>query len=508
MPPKLRPYQFYDTAVSICSTCLRRVDAKIVFQDGCVWMLKRCANHGAERVLIADDIDYYRRAREVFVKTPEQVSRYNTPVRYGCPYDCGVCPDHEQHGCTLLIEITDACNLSCPTCYAMSGPERQTHRSLEQIEKMLDLAVRNEGEPSIVQISGGEPTIHPQFFDVLDAARRRPIRHILLNTNGIRIARDEGFAERLKTYEPAFEIYLQFDSFRRATVETLRGADTRRIHEQALEKLNALNISTTLVATVRRGLNDDELGEIIDYARQQHCIRGVTFQPVQAVGRLEQNEGGFDPGRDRLTLTEIRRAILEQSDLFAPEDIIPVPCHADSVAMAYALKLGDKFIPLTGMVDPDVLVEGGRNTIAYEGEGAIQDKLFDLFSTHHSPDSQTGAMSDFLAAVPDGRIANQLSYDNIFRVLIVQFIDAYGFDLRSIRKTCVHIVHPDGKRAIPFDTYNLLYRDALEHTVLADIRRERAPEVLSGPLSLSMHTVADKADTGEIVLRPMAEIIE
>ena len=484
MAPRLRPYQFYDTAVSLCTRCLRRVDAKIVFQDGGVWMLKRCPAHGPERVLVADDIDYYRRAREVFVKTPEQVCRYNTPVRYGCPYDCGICPDHEQHGCTLLIEITDACNLRCPTCYAMSGPERQTHRSLEQIERMLDLAVRNEEEPSIVQISGGEPTIHPQFFEVLDAVRRRPIQHVLLNTNGIRIAREDGFAERLKTYEPAFEVYLQFDSFRRATLEVLRGADTRSIHERALEKLNDLNISTTLVSMVRRGYNDDELGDIIDYARQQRCVRGVTFQPVQAAGRLERYDGGFNADRDRLTLTEVRRRILEQSDLFAPEDIIPVPCNADSVAMAYALKLGDKFIPLTGMVEPEVLIEGGRNTIAYEREGVVRDRLFTLFSTHHTPQSQAGAMDDFLHALSGPEALSHLSYDNLFRVLIVQFIDAYAFDLRAIRKTCVHIVHPDGKRVIPFDTYNMLYRDDLEHTVLAKIRREREPEWLDGPVSI------------------------
>jgi len=151
MRPKTRPYQFYDTAISICSKCFRRVDAKIVFQDGAVWMLKHCVDHGRERVLLADDIDYYRRAREVFVKTPEQVQRYNTPTRYGCPYDCGICPDHEQHGCNLIIEVTDACNLRCPTCYANSGPERLTHRPLEQIERMLDLAVANETEPSVVQ---------------------------------------------------------------------------------------------------------------------------------------------------------------------------------------------------------------------------------------------------------------------------------------------------------------------------------------------------------------------
>jgi hypothetical protein len=488
MTPKLRPYEFYDTAVSICSTCLRRVDAKIVFQDGGVWMLKRCPEHGAERVLIADDIEYYKRARELFVKTPEQVVRYNTPVRYGCPYDCGVCPDHEQHGCSLLIEVTDVCNLRCPTCYAASGPERQNHRSLEQIERMLDLAIRNEEEPSIVQISGGEPTIHPHFFEIMDAARRRPIQHLLINTNGIRIAKEAGFAERLQEYEPNLEIYLQFDSFRREALQILRAADTRRIHELALAKLNALNIATTLVVTVRRGVNDDELGEIIDFARAQTCVRGVTFQPVQAAGRLEEYEGGFNCERDRLTLTEVRRRILEQSDLFTPDDILPVPCHADSIAMAYALKLGDKFVPLTGLIDPDILVQGGRNTIAYEKEDVVREKIFDLFSTHHSPGSQAGAMSDLLAAIPASDSVGELSYSNIFRLLIVQFIDAHSFDLRSIRKTCVHIVHPDGKRAIPFDTYNLFYRDELESTLLAEIRQEREPQKLNGPISTSVRS--------------------
>lgn len=486
MAPKLRPYQFYDIAVSICSTCLRRVDAKIVFQDGCVWMLKRCQEHGPERVLLADDIDYYKRAREIFVKTPEQVAHYNTPVKWGCPYDCGVCPDHEQHGCISLIEVTDACNLRCPTCYAMSGPERKNHRSLEQIESMLDLAVRNEEEPSIVQISGGEPTIHPQFFEILDAARRRPIQHLMVNTNGIRIANEDGFADRLKEYQPGVEIYLQFDSFRPDAVQLLRGADTTKVHKRALKRLNDLNIATTLVVTIRRGVNDDELGDIIEFARSQACVRGVTFQPVQAAGRLENYDGGFDMDRDRLTLTEVRRRILEQSDMFEPEDILPVPCHADSVAMAYALKMDDKFIPLTGMIDAETLVEGGRNTIAYEKESVIKDKLFDLFSTHHSPGSQAGAMSELLSSVPGFASLGNLSYDNIFRVLIVEFIDAHSFDLRSIRKTCVHIVHPDGKRAIPFDVYNMLYRDNLEHTVLAEIRNEREPVRLNGPITDSM----------------------
>ena len=471
MGHKLRPYQFYDTAVSICSTCYRRVDAKIVFQDGGVWMLKRCPNHGGERVLLADDIDYYRRAREVFLKTPEQVCRPNTPTRYGCPYDCGICPDHEQHGCTVLIEVTDACNLRCPTCYANSGPERQTHRSLEQIEGMLDAAVRNEKEPDVIQISGGEPTIHPQFFQILDAARRRPIKHLMVNTNGLKIARQSGFAERLKSYAPHFEVYLQFDSLEEAPYRELRGEELLETKLKAIERLNEVGLSTTLVGTLRRGLNEHEIGGIIEFALRQPSVRGVTFQPIQAAGRLERYQGGYDVVRDRLTLTEVRRMILEQCDLFAPEDIIPVPCHADSLAMAYALKLNGKLIPLTGMVDPALLIEGGRNTITYEYDDSLRAPIFDLFSTHHSPGSQAHAMNGFLESANGSR--STLSYANIFRVLIVEFIDAHSFDLRSIRKTCVHIAHPDGQRVIPFDTYNMFYRDDLEERILNPLRAER-----------------------------------
>ena len=466
MAAKTRNYLFYDAAISICSACYRRIDAKIVFEDGNVYLLKRCPEHGFERVLMADDIDYYRRCREVFIKPPEMPARYNTPIRYGCPYDCGLCPDHEQHSCLTLIEICDACNLSCPVCYAESGTHRTSYRTMAQIEAMLDATVANELEPDVVQISGGEPTIHPQFFAVLDAAKRRPIKHLMVNTNGIRIAKEEGFAERLAEYAPDFEIYLQFDSLRRDPLMQLRGADLRAVREQAMEKLNRLNISTTLVVTVARGVNDDELGTIVDYALQQRCIRGVTFQPVQQAGRLE----GYDAARNRLTLTEVRRRILEQTSAFQPEDLIPVPCHPDSLGMAYALKLDGKVVPLTGMMDPDVLINAGRNTIVYEQDDAVRSHIFKLFATNHSPRSQASTLRELLCCLPQALVPKSLNYENLFRILIVQFIDAQGFDVRSVKKSCIHIAHPDGKRLIPFDTYNLFYRDGLEAARLGPLR--------------------------------------
>ena len=468
MADRVRPYLFYDVALSICSTCYRKVEGKIVFEDGKVLLLKACPLHGPERILIADDVDYYRRCREIFLKPPEMPNHFNTPVKWGCPYDCGLCTDHEQHSCLTLIEVTDFCNLRCPVCYAESGPDRRTHRDLATIERMLDLVVRNERRPDVVQISGGEPTLHPDFFRILDMARERPIQHLMVNTNGSRIATDPEFAKRLAGYMPGFELYLQFDSFEEHALRDLRAADLRSTRQAALARLNELGISTTLVVTLKRGLNDHECGRIIDYALQQPCVRGVVFQPVQAAGRFD----GFDPSRDRLTLTEVRRRILEQTSVFRPEDLIPVPCHPDSLAMAYALKLGDRVVPLTGMVPPEVLIDGARNTIVFENDPNLQAHLFKTFSTNHSPQSAGATLRELLCCLPKVA-APGFSYENVFRVLIMQFIDAQAFDVRSVKKTCVHIAHPDGKRLIPFDTYNLFYRDGLEERVLNPLRRER-----------------------------------
>ncbi len=450
-----RPYLFYELTNSLCATCLRKVEAKVVFEEGKVYLHKWCPEHRFQKVLISTDVAYYKLSRRM-LKPGQMPLKFNTPIRYGCPYDCGLCPDHEQHSCLALVEVTDRCNLTCPICYSESSPHRG-NRSLEQIEFMLDCVVRNEGEPDVVQISGGEPTIHPDFFAILDAAKARPIKHLMVNTNGIKIAGDADFARRLKEYMPGFEIYLQFDSLRPEPLQALRGVDLSDVRRRALERLNEHNISTTLVVTLKKGLNDGQIGEIIDFALKQRCVRGVTFQPVQSAGRLED----FDPARDRLTLSEVRQGILEQAPLFSPEDVIPVPCHPDCLAMAYALKLDGCVTPLTHMIDPGALLAEGGNTIVYERNAGIKDQLLRLFSTGASPTSGAATLKQLLCCLPQVAAPEGIGYDNIFRIIIMQFLDPHNFDVRSVKKTCVHIVHPDG-RIIPFDTYNLFYRDGKE----------------------------------------------
>jgi 7,8-dihydro-6-hydroxymethylpterin dimethyltransferase len=461
-----RTYVYYDATTSICNVCHTRVSAKIIFENGNVYMTKSCKEHGFQKSIIADDIEFYKEIRN-FNKASEYTKKPHTNTDYGCPMDCGLCADHEQHSCLTLIEVTDRCNLTCPTCYASSSPSHGRHRSLDEIKKMIDVVVASEGEPDVVQISGGEPTIHPDFFEILEYFKTQPIKHLMVNTNGLRIANDPDFALRLSAYAPDFEIYLQFDSLQKEVLENLRGQDLREVRQKAIRNLNAVNLSTTLVVTLQKCLNDNEIGEIISFALSQKCVRGITFQPTSASGRLEN----FNPTTDRLTNSEVRRLILEQSPVFTADDLIPVPCNPDALIMGYALKIDGKITPLTRFINPSDLLNNSRNTIVYEQDQRLQEHVIAMFSTAPSVDKVQEDLHQILCCLPDIN-APGLSYDNLFRIIIMNFMDAYDFDVRAIKKSCVHIVSKDYK-IIPFETMNLFYRD--EH-------KEKFEKLIKQPL--------------------------
>jgi len=446
-----RDYLFYELTNSICRHCLNKVEAKIIIQQSQVYLLKNCLTHGQEQVLISTDVNYYEKCRQ-FLKPGDLPKQFNTEINKGCPFDCGLCPDHEQHSCVSLIEITERCNLTCPICYANSSPMQGRHKSLAEIETMLDLIVANEGQPDVVQLSGGEPTIHPQLFEILDLAKQRPIRHLMLNTNGIKIAQDRELVKKLASYAPGFEIYLQFDTLSPQVWRQLRGVDLSEIKQQALAHLNEFNLSTTLVATLQKGLNTQEIGPLLEFALSQPAVRGITFQPVQVAGRL----GQFNPLQHRVTLSEIRTAILEQSTLLSSEDLIPVPCHPDAITMGYALKLEEEVIPLTRLFVPEELLATVGNTITFEQIPELKQKIYDLFNTSASVETASETLRSIMCCLPKIDVPN-LKYENLFRVIIMQFYDAYNFDVRGVKKSCVHVVQTDG-RIIPFDTMNLFYR--------------------------------------------------
>ncbi len=455
-PRKSAPYLFYGQTTSLCEDCLALVPAKILIENEQVWYQKRCPQHGTQKTLVSTDAAYWKRCKD-FLKPGDRPLSPQTRTERGCPFDCGLCPDHEQHSCVALVEVTEACNLKCPVCYANSSPARTSHRSMEQIEAMLDAVVASEGEPDVVQISGGEPTVHPQILDILRLARSKPIKHLMINTNGVRIAREPDFVAQLTDFMPGFEVYLQFDALDDSALQVIRGSNLTRIRRQALDNLEAAGISTTLVVTVKGGVNDQAVCDIVDFALGYQCVRGVNFQPVQDAGR----NPGFDKQHHRVMLSDIRRGLIDGSGVFGEDDIIPLPCNPEYIAIGYCLRHGRELTPITSLIPQDEFVGTVPNSIAFEKSPELKRRLFDLLSLSGNPNNTPDRLESLLCCLPSFPVPDKLGYKHIFRVTIVQFLDRFNFCLGGVKRSCIHIVHPDG-RIIPFDTYNLFYRGERE----------------------------------------------
>ena len=448
---KSAPYLFLGQTTSLCETCLALVPAKIISEDDKVFYLKRCREHGVQKTLISDDLGYWKTQKD-WLKPGDRPLAVQTRTDHGCPYDCGLCPDHEQHSCLAIIEVNEACNLTCPVCFAGSSTKHDAHRPLAEIEAMMDALVASEGEPDLLQLSGGEPTIHPAFFEILDAAKARPIRHLMINTNGLRIAREPGFAEALAGYMPGFEVYLQFDSLRADRLKALRGADLSKVRVQALEALERAGISTTLVVTLKKGLNDDEIADIVRFALKWRCVRGVTFQPIQDAGRND----GFDPKTDRIVLTEVRRVIAE-AGVFALDDLIPLPCNPDQICIGYGLRNGEEVQPITRLLPRELFVAAAPNTVTFEAYPELREAVFNLLSLSTAQADTSDKLAGLLCCLPEAVVPQDVAYEHTFRVVVSQFLDRFNFDLGTVKRSCVHFVQPDGT-IIPFDTFNTFYR--------------------------------------------------
>jgi len=230
------------------------------------------------------------------------------------------------------------------------------------------------------------------------------------------------------------------------------------VRAEALANLEAAGISTTLVCVVKKGVNDAEIGDIVRHALTYKCVRGITFQPVQDAGRNLD----FDKNRDRMLLTDIRRAIATQaSEVFRGDDIIPLPCNPDSIAIAYGLRDGESVTPITRLIPQAELLAAAPNTISFERYPELKNRLFELLSLASSGERTKTVLGDLLCCLPQVEVPDDLGYDKVFRIVIVQFLDKYNFCVATVKRSCIHFVTAEGK-IIPFDTYNLFYRSGLD----------------------------------------------
>jgi len=272
---------FLELTRSICPVCREVIDAELNARAGKVFLRKRCDEHGEFEALVYGDADRYLEIQR-YNKPGTLPLAFQTEVADGCPSDCGICPAHKQHSCLGIIEVNTACNLDCPICFAESGTGPQHNGdggfslTLEQVEGMLDAFLAAEGEPEAVQFSGGEPSIHREIVPMLAAARERGIKLVMLNTNGIRLARDRRFAPALAAL--GVHVYLQFDGFKDSTHRAIRGRLLQREKQRALDACAAAGVGVSLAAAVELGVNDDELGAIVRFGVEHPAVNSVFFR--------------------------------------------------------------------------------------------------------------------------------------------------------------------------------------------------------------------------------------
>ncbi len=333
---------FLECTKSICPVCKAVVDAEVNTRDDKVYLRKACRHHGSFEALVYSNARAYLDMQR-FNRPGTLPLATQTEVEDGCPLDCGLCPEHKQHACVGIIEVNSGCNLDCPVCFADSGRHQPDGFSLthDQVAAALDAFVAAEGEPEVVMFSGGEPSIHPHILDFLSMAKGRGVKNVVLNTNGIRLAHDRRFAERLARLD--VRVYLQFDGLEAATHLAMRGRDLRQAKQAALEHCAESGLTALLVAAVEAGVNHAELGPIVRYGIAHPAVRGVVFQPLTHSGR----HGVFDP-RARLTNADVIAGLVAQCpEWFEVADFFPVPCCSPTCrSVTYLLSDGEDVVPV------------------------------------------------------------------------------------------------------------------------------------------------------------------
>jgi uncharacterized radical SAM superfamily Fe-S cluster-containing enzyme len=449
---------------SICPRCKRVLDAELRERGGRVILSRACPEHGRFEAVIYSDAARYAEIQR-FNKPGESPQRRQTEIADGCPHDCGICPAHAQHTCLGIIEVNSACNLDCPICFAESGRGHQEHGfslSLEQVESMLDAFVSAEGEPESVQISGGEPSIHPHIVDILAAAKARGIPLVMLNTNGIRLARDRGFAPALA--ELGVHVYLQFDGFEAATQAAIRGKELTEIKLRALEQCAESGVSVSLAAAVERGINEPEIGAIVRFGVEHRAVTGVFLQPVTHSGRFRADA---DP-LHKLTNSDVIAGIASQlPEWFRADDFVPVPCCSPSCRSAtFALYNGSDLVPLPRLVDVEAYLDYVTNHAVPDLD--VREALEGLWSAKAAGGSGPVArrLECIACATAMPTELREIAARG-FMIVVQDFQDPYTLDIQKLRKCCVSEIVPDG-RLIPFCAYNSVgYREQIRRDLAA-----------------------------------------
>jgi uncharacterized radical SAM superfamily Fe-S cluster-containing enzyme len=438
---------------SVCPVCLERLSAQRIAEGDDIYLAKHCPEHGLFKTIVWRGLDSYKRWEERGSRAARPPV-CETTVERGCPHDCGLCPDHLQHSCCVLLELTQRCNLRCPVCFA-SAAESDGDPDLREIEDWLRLLLAHGSQVNI-QLSGGEPTVRDDLPEIITLARSMGFDFVQVNTNGIRLAKEAGYAQRLA--DAGLDcVFLQFDGVSDEVYQRIRGTRLLEIKHAAIAHCAEAGLGVVLVPTLVPGVNIDEIGAIVTFALARvPAVRAVHFQPISYFGRYPAPPADGD----RITLPEIMAQLeIQTGGMVRVDDFNP-----GSAENAYCSFTSKFFVGSDGRlrIAAEPAAEGCCRSGAAaacgcglppSGEDALRARNF--VAAHWATQEQREETDERSTGIDVASLdAFLAAHRHSFCISGMAFQDAWNLDLERLRECFIHVVAPD-RRIVPFCAYNL-----------------------------------------------------
>ncbi|ADG13145.1 Radical SAM domain protein [Methanocaldococcus infernus ME] len=483
--------------LSICPICHKRIPAEIYEEDGKIWIKKRCEEHGEFKDIYWGDSNLYKKALKYWFDNKVKV--YQSETKDGCPFDCGLCPSHRTTTILANIDVTNRCNLNCPICFANANKTGKVYEpSFEEIKKMMEILRSEEPPTPAIQFAGGEPTVREDLPELIKLAREMGFLQVQIATNGIRL-KNLDYLRKLKEVKLS-TIYLQFDGVTEKPYLEARGKNLLPLKKKVIENCRKVDFrSVVLVPTLVRGINDEEVGDIIRYAIDNvDVVRGINFQPVSFTGRINEEERL----KWRITIPDFIKLVEEQTEFLDREDFYPVPsvaklsalasklteverptlsCHPCCGVASYLIinKEKNKVVPLTKVVDIDGFLEDVEDLIEKLEEkkmsklivkGELLKDLIKHIDLKKLDDIGYKRLAELILNIIRGDYNSLVKFHyNVVMVGCMHFMDPYNFDIQRVSRCAIHYALPDGK-IIPFCSFNTLYREEYEEKYSVPIK--------------------------------------
>ncbi|MFC2131017.1 radical SAM protein [Bacteroidota bacterium] len=449
---------YINSTLAFCRQCNEVEQARIISRDNRVYLERSCPVNGLHSTRISSDYNWYTERMKYYSNFPKP-KKHKDSIE-GCPKDCGLCQWHSNAIILPVFSITNACNLDCPKCFTYNRRDAKYYKSSGETKQIIHQIIEQSGGVQLINLTGGEPTLHPNLFEIIDACKVEGIRRITMNTNGIKLASNREFAEKLK--ESGVQLVLSLDTLNPEVSKIIYGKDLTVQKLKALEIIEELEIPITILSVSIKDLNEKDISSIAKTYLKKEIVRSMTIQNMTFTGL---NGSKFEP-REHITIDDVEAYLTEETE-FCQNDFFPLASyHPMCYSIAYYFSKDSVFIPLTKILGRNSLIKLTTDSYLIDpGRDFSREFLngINLLWADGEDERSINILKGMINQLyPADREVTQKERQDYFEkyfkmIYIHSHMDEDNFDLDRVSR-CGDIVPDESGNMIPACSYNLLYR--------------------------------------------------